>query len=89
MKHKIKVTGFKTFLGVAQAFSGHIFKAVNPESLDLIKSPTLSFIHKPLKEMLTNLCEHEADLDFLDIAGLISHEHPLETDRKSFNNISL
>jgi hypothetical protein len=83
-EHKAEKEEFETYLGVLNAARQHIIRAVDPEWLEAIQSPTLGFTHLTLQQIIDHLCDAGGDLDYMDVSELIAEltkpwevsEHP-------------
>lgn len=69
-EHKVKVHEFDQYLGVKQALTTHILKAIDPEWLEALRSPILGFTHRTPKELLDHVQTNGSELDFTDITEL-------------------
>lgn len=83
-EHKAEKEEFDTYLGVLNAARQHVIRAVDPEWLEAIRSPTLGFAHLTLRDIIDHLRDAGGDLDYMDVADLIAEltkpwevsEHP-------------
>jgi hypothetical protein len=71
-EHKAEKDEFETYLGVLNATRMHIVRAVDPEWLEAIRSPTLGFAHLTLHQMIDHLRGTGGDLDYMDVSDLVT-----------------
>eukprot|EP00804_Cyclotella_cryptica_P014825 CCRYP_015027-RA/>CCRYP_015027-RA protein AED:0.12 eAED:0.12 QI:0/0/0/1/0.2/0.16/6/0/1256 len=71
-EHKAEKEEFETYLGVLNAARQHVIRAMDPEWLEAIRSPTLGFAHMTLREIIDHLRDAGCDLDYMDVSDLIA-----------------